>query len=217
MSNSSAPGGFEPPSGRTIAIGSAIALVVALIVLVTIIWPAEYGRDPTGIGSALGITNLSTSESTRTIELVDNIGGNEVLREVEIPDFGDPVPLPNPNVSQDESVAPETRTITVELGPDAETEVKLVLGQDKMIVFDWVVDGGIIYSDFHGHTPEYGEDFWVRYKEDQRGAASGHGSLVAPFAGEHGWYWVNLSEGPVTVELTVTGYFEDVIDYSDLF
>jgi hypothetical protein len=217
MSKPSAPGGFEPPSGRTIVVGSLVALVVALLVLVAIIWPAEYGRDPTGIGGALGITNLSTDQSTQTIEIVDNIGGNEVLREVEIPDFGDPVPLPNPNVAQAEELAPETRTVTVELGQDAETEIKLVLAKDKMVVFDWAVEGGMVYSDFHGHTPEYGEDFWVRYREDQRGASSGHGSLVAPFSGEHGWYWVNLSDGPVTVELTVTGYFEDVIDYSAAF
>lgn len=216
MSNSPAPGGFEPPSGKKIAIGSGIALVVALIVLVTVIWPAEYGRDPTGIGDLLGITDMSAGQ-TQTIEIVDTIGGNETLREVEIPDFGDPVPLPNPEVAQHEAAAPATRTMTVELGLDAETEVKLVLEEGNMVVYDWSVEDGLVYSDFHGHTPEFGEEFWVRYREDQRGAASGHGSLVAPFSGEHGWYWVNLSDGPVTVTLTVTGYFEDVIDYSAAF
>jgi hypothetical protein len=40
---------------------------------------------------------------------------------------------------------------------------------------------------------------------------------VAPFSGEHGWYWVNLNDHPVTITLTVTGYFDDMIDYSGLF
>ena len=35
----------------------------------------------------------------------------------------------------------------------------------------------------------------------------------APFSGEHGWYWLNYNEFPVTVTLTVTGYFDDIIDY----
>ena len=41
----------------------------------------------------------------------------------------------------------------------------------------------------------------------------GHGSLVAPFAGEHGWYWLNISEKPVTIKLTFTGYHNEVKNY----
>jgi hypothetical protein len=216
MSKNSALGGFEPPSGKRIAIGSGIALLVSMVVLITVIWPAEYGRDPTGIGDLLGITGMSAGQ-TQTIEIIDTLGGNEILREVEIPDFGEPVPLPNPNVSQVEPEGPVTREMTVELGVDGETEVKTVLREGRVIVFEWTVDQGIVYSDFHGHTPEFGEDFWVRYKEDQRGAAGGAGSLVAPFSGEHGWYWVNLNDHPVSITLRVTGYFDDMIDYSAAF
>ena len=216
MSGAPAPTGFEPPSGRKLVIATGIALVVALIVLVAVIWPAEYGKDPTGIGALLGIEGMSTA-ATQTIEIVDNIGGNENIREVEIPDFGEPVPLPNPDVAQVEDAAPATRTVTLELAPEGETEVKTVLRAGKMIVYEWRVDRGELYSDFHGHNPEFGEDFWVRYREDQQGAARGSGSLVAPFAGEHGWYWVNINDHPVTVTLTVTGYFDDIVDYSDRF
>ena len=35
----------------------------------------------------------------------------------------------------------------------------------------------------------------------------------APFTGEHGWYWLNYNDFPVTITLTVTGYFDDVVDY----
>ena len=216
MSKPSTTGGFKPPSGKRIAIETGIALAVALIVLVTVVWPAEYGRDPTGVGGLLGITNMSAG-ATQTIEFVDTVGGNETLREVEIPDFGEPVPLPNPSVAQIESEAPTIRQMAVELDVNGETEIKAVMQEAKVIVFHWAVRDGLVYSDFHGHTPEFGEDFWVRYQEDQRGATSGSGSLVAPFSGEHGWYWVNLSDHPVTVNLTITGYFDDIVDYSDQF
>jgi hypothetical protein len=216
MSGTPAPAGFEPPSGRKLLIGTGIALFVALLVLVLVIWPAEYGKDPTGIGALLGIEGMSTA-ATATIQIVDTIGGNEQIREVEIPEFGEPVPLPNPDVSQVEATAPAMRTVTLTLAPEGETEVKTVLQEGKMIVYDWRVDRGVLYTDFHGHNPEFGSDFWVRYREDQQGAESGSGSLVAPFAGEHGWYWVNINEHPVTVTLTVTGYFDDIVDYSDRF
>jgi hypothetical protein len=200
MTGTSTPGQFEPPSGKSITIGALIALAVAIVVLIAVIWPAEYGRDPTGIGGALGITGMSTAP-TVTIEVVDTIGGNENLREVEIPDFGDPVPLPNPNVHQAEADGPKTRTMTVELDVDGETEVKAVLGENQVIVYHWTVDDGIVYSDFHGHNPDFGRDFWVQYQEDQRGAEGGH----------------NLEDHPVTITLTITGFFEDMVDYSELF
>ncbi|MDX1555512.1 MAG: hypothetical protein R3212_05750 [Xanthomonadales bacterium] len=218
MSNQSTPGAFEPPSRKKILVGSGIALVVAIIVLVAVIWPAEYGRDPTGIGGLLGITGMSSGAGpTQVIELVDVVGGNEVLREVEIPDFGEPTPLPNPNVFQSENSPPETIRMSLELASGAETEVKMVMTEGKVAVYDWQVDDGIIYSQFHGHTPEFGDEFWVEYKEDQQGAAGGQGSLVAPFSGEHGWYWVNLEDHPVTITVTVTGYVDDLVDYSEMF
>jgi len=190
-----------------------VALAVAIVVLITFILPAEYGIDPTGIGRLTGIQGMST-EPTRTIEFASTEGGIETLRQAEIPDFGDPVPLPNPDVFQAADGPPMSRTLSIDLEVNGRTEIKTVLREKQAIVFDWQVDRGIVYTDFHGHTPEFGEDFWVRYKEDQRGAASGSGSLVAPFSGEHGWYWVNLNDHPVTITLNVTGYFDDMIDYS---
>ena len=79
-------------------------------------------------------------------------------------------------------------------------------------VYSWSVDQGTVYSDFHGHTPEAGQGFFVRYIEHQD-TTGGNGSLVAPFDGEHGWYWLNYNDFPVTVTLTVTGYYDDVLDY----
>src|SRR5688500_6058082 len=81
--------------------GIGLAAVVALVVLVLFVLPAEYGIDVTGVGRALGLTDLTTS--TRTIEITDVTGGNETITQVEIPDTGDPVPLPNPAVYQNES------------------------------------------------------------------------------------------------------------------
>lgn len=211
MKEPSQPESFRPPTGKSIGLSLLGAVVIAGIVLVTIILPAEYGRDPTGIGTALGITSVSAG-ATRTIEITDVVGGNEQVVELEIPDFGDPVPLPNPSVHQEEPAPPATRTFEIEIPAEGETEIKALLRTGKMIVYTWESEPGPIYSDFHGHNPEFGEDFWVRYREHQESAGS-NGSLVAPFDGEHGWYWLNFNEFPVTVRLTITGYFDDTIDY----
>ncbi len=210
MSDSPAPERFEPPSGRRLALSVLVAVLVAGVILIAIVLPAEYGLDPTGIGRATGIVALSAP--ARTIEITDVVGGNESVRELEIPDFGQPVPLPNPEVAQAEDAPPRTAMFSVTIPPEGETEIKTVLRTGKMIMYTWATDRGAIYSDFHGHNPEFGDDFFVRYLEHQEGAGQS-GSLVAPFDGEHGWYWLNYNDFPVTVSLTVTGYYDDTVDY----
>jgi hypothetical protein len=191
-----------------------VTAILAAIVLVAVILPAEYNVDPTGIGRMLGLTSLNES-SSRTIQIRDVIGGNESLREVEVPDAGEPTPLPNPAVYQEQDAAPQTRTMTIQIPAVRGTEVKTVLQEAKVIVFSWKVDGGqSVQVDFHGHDPSIGEGF-VRYRLDDE-TSSGRGSLVAPFGGEHGWYWLNYNTEPISITLTVTGYFDDIVDYGIL-
>jgi hypothetical protein len=210
MSQSTSPYEAQPPSTKRLALTSLIAVAGAAIALVTFVLPAEYGIDLTGIGRALGLTAIRAP--ARTIEIADVIGGNETYREVAIPEFGQPVPLPNPAVYQDEAKPPETRTLEVTIPPEKETEIKMVMQASKMIEYTWHVERGSVYTDFHGHDPAAGNEYFVRYKEQQEGAGN-NGSLVAPFAGEHGWYWLNYNDFPVVITLTVSGYFDDVVDY----
>ena len=209
MSDSTLPS-LAAPSAKRLALSAGGAALVAALVLVIWVLPAEYGIDPTGLGGVFGRSALR--EPARTIEISDVLGGNEAVREVEIPDFGQPVPLPNPSIHQDQDHPAKTQTLEITIPAEQETEIKTVLPEGKTIMYSWHTDRGTVYSDFHGHDPAVGNDFWVRYKEHQEG--SGHnGSLVAPFAGEHGWYWLNYNEFPVTVTLTVTGFYDDIIDY----
>jgi hypothetical protein len=202
--------GWQPPSGKRIAVSLVVAAAVAGVILVTVVLPAEYAVDPTGIGKALGLTAMS--EPARTIEVGDVLGGNEGVREVEIPDVGQPVPLPNPAIHQDQEQPAQTRTLQITIPPEAETEIKTVLRKSKVVVYSWHVDRGTVYCDYHGHDPAAGSDFFVRYREQDEGA-SANGSLVAPFDGEHGWYWLNYNDFPVTITLTVTGFYDDIKDY----
>jgi hypothetical protein len=198
-------------TARKLLTSMAATIGAALLILVLIVLPAEYGIDYTGVGAALGLTAMAEAPS-KTITLTDNLGGNETVREIAIPDAGEPTPLPNPAVFQDEATPPQTRTLQIVIPAEKETEVKVKMQAGKAVAFSWQTDGALLYVDYHGHNPEYGQDFFVRYKEEQE-SASGNGTLTAPFAGEHGWYWLNFNEGPVTVTITVTGYFDDLIDY----
>jgi hypothetical protein len=201
---------WQPPSGKSLALGVLAAAVIAAVLLVVAVLPAEYGIDPTGAGRALGLAALRAP--TRALVVKDVLGGNEGVSQVEVPDPGQPVPLPNPAVHQNQDAPAETRTLEITLPAEGETEIKALLKESKVIVYSWHTDRGAVYCDTHGHDPEADSESFVRYREDQEGS-NVSGSLVAPFSGEHGWYWLNYNDFPVKITLTVTGFFDDIIDY----
>jgi membrane protein required for beta-lactamase induction len=57
MSNPQLPP-VAPSSPRQMLRSVLIALAVALLLLFTVVLPAEYGIDPTGVGRVLGLTRM---------------------------------------------------------------------------------------------------------------------------------------------------------------
>lgn len=213
MSDDNSNHEIEAPSATNLLKATIATIIGAIILLVLVVLPAEYGVDPTGFGELTGLNTLS-GEAYETIEIIDIIGGNEVMREVEIPMFGEPTPLPNPSVFQDQEQEAKTISMAIELGAFEQTEIKTVLDEGKVIVYSWQVAGDKdVYFDFHGHEESFGPDFYVRYKERQEGLNKSSGSLTAPFYGEHGWLFLNINEEPVSITLNIIGYYNDIIDY----
>ena len=63
-------GAVTPPPVRKILLATAGAAVVAAVILITAVLPAEYGIDPLGTGRLLGLTDLSGG-STAAIKRQD--------------------------------------------------------------------------------------------------------------------------------------------------
>ena len=57
-------------------------------------------------------------------------------------------------------------------------------------------------------APGYPDRYFIRYAETEVG--EGAGSLVAPFTGNHGWYWLNIEDFPVTITLEARGFYERI-------
>jgi len=56
MYNTDMPTRAELPSTAKLLRSTAIAVITAGALLVTIVLPSEYGIDPTGVGTALNLT-----------------------------------------------------------------------------------------------------------------------------------------------------------------
>ncbi len=181
-----APGSV--PSRGTLAKATAVALVVAAIVLVTIVLPAEYGIDPIGIGEATGLIALS---QTQPPPIVASESG--------------PV-RPQPG---DYKV--DTRQFLLE-PYGGYVEYKYELEPGATMLYTWTATGEVNF-DFHtepaGLPPSASDSF-------ERGTASeGRGSYTAPYAGIHGWFWENDEEEVVTVTVTTAGFYSTSKEFRD--
>lgn len=173
------------------------AAVFAAVILLTIVVPSEFGRDPTGIGNALGLTAMSSNaaESATT----------PALPAIEdAPSASLPKSNPSAVIASETPFATEEMSMTLEPGQGA--EIKALMRARESFVFSWVSSGGPVNFDMHGEPPGGGESFSSYWRDREK--VSGHGSFIAPFDGTHGWYWRNRGEQPVTVTVKVAGYFE---------
>jgi hypothetical protein len=72
-------------STKTLIKSSIAAMVMAALVLVTIILPAEYNIDPTNIGKALGLTVLSQTNTAASPTNAAGINQSQDVIEVSVP------------------------------------------------------------------------------------------------------------------------------------
>lgn len=191
----------EVPSTRRLLKATALAIAVASAILVTTVLPAEYGIDPTGIGNRLGLDVLaSTAEAGELPATATDASG------VELDAVGQPAkPVEAGAVSKREGKY-RRETLSVVLPPGKGAEIKAAMKSGDGMVFHWTASGDVAV-DMHGERTDAAKDEYTSYwiERSQREAS---GTFNAPFDGSHGWYWLNRSSQPVTVQVEVTGFQE---------
>ena len=98
--------------------------------------------------------------------------------------------------------------ITFTLAPTEAKEIKLVMAAGDVASFIWTAEGGGVNYTQHGDDGGANE---VRY-QDGRAEPGQDGTMTAPFAGNHGWFWRNRGDAPVTVTLRVGGAYAKMIE-----
>jgi len=209
MYNTDMPTRAELPTSKQLLRSTVIALVAAAAILVTIVLPAEYAIDPTGIGRALGLTEMGGIKTQLA---------NEAERD-SLKDQQGAVPTPGPRsslvdrifasllISPAAAQTTGTRTdeVTLTLKPGEGAEVKLTMVKGAKVSYSWTVSGGVVNFDPHGD----GGGKETSY-EKGRGAPGDQGTLEAGFDGKHGWFWRNRGTADVTITLKTNGAYTDI-------
>ena len=182
-----------PPSRRSILLVTLGALLLAMLILFAGVLPAEYNRDPTGLGRLTGIARLWAPDE-RAIDTAAS--GAPTSRSYAAVFRNDVIEFPL--VTGDDR---EGRN---------ELEYKVRLAKGASYIYSWSVEGVAdpeeFYTEFHGHTVSDGQTMTVADYRKASGTAD-NGLLVAPFAGIHGWYFQNQSVGAVKVTLRLAGFY----------
>jgi hypothetical protein len=105
-----------------------------------------------------------------------------------------------------EAAATEWRDeVSYTLNPGEGIEVKLAMEEGQVARFAWTANGSVVNFDLHGD----GGGQSISY-EQGRAVPEASGDLTAAFTGNHGWFWRNRTESPVTVTLRTGGDYTEV-------
>jgi len=118
----------------------------------------------------------------------------------------DPVETAVAEATEAAAADPEWRDeVSYTLAPGEGIEVKLVMEEGQVARFAWTANGGVVNYDTHAD----GGGQSISY-EQGRAVPEQAGELMAAFTGNHGWFWRNRTDAPVTVTLRTAGEYSEI-------
>jgi hypothetical protein len=159
--------------------------------------PAEYAIDPVGTGRWLGLTDIASPPVT---VVADARPAGAALKPTTKGPVGDYPAQYKFDVFE------------VTLQPYEYVEYKYHLEQGATMLYSWTASAPLM-QDFHGERAggATGSDP-VEQSFDKQDRRDASGSLTAPFAGIHGWYWENPGREPVKIRLSTSGFYGSAVE-----
>lgn len=213
MYNTDFPTRAELPTSKQLMRSTIAAMIAAAAILVTIVLPAEYNVDPTGVGRVLGLTEMGEIKA----QLAEEAERDRAL-DTGKPEQQSSLPRPQPVLAylsgllvstahaQETPAAARTDEMSVTLKPGEGTEIKLAMLKGAAVKFAWSVESGAVNFDMHGDGPGGQE---ISY-EKGRAVPNAEGTLIADFDGNYGWFWRNRGEADVVLKLKTEGDYSDI-------
>jgi hypothetical protein len=226
MFNTNIPTFNDLPTTAQLLRSTVFALIASVVLLVTIVMPSEYAMDPTGVGRALGLTQmgevkLQLAEEARADEaVVQNaamtiaVAPSPVIVPAPTVAPAQPAPMqaapaPSPQTAAKTQAVGQQHEMSITLKPNQGAEVKLEMKQGAKVNFLWTANGGVVNYDTHGDPINAPKGFYHGYGKG-RATPEESGILEAAFDGKHGWFWRNRTDKPVTVTLRTQGDYASI-------
>lgn len=213
MFNAQRPNLEDLPTTGQLFRATLIAAAAAGGLLVTVILPSEYGVDPTGIGRALGLTQMGEIKMQLAEEAALDAAADAAVSaegaRASVAQSGSGSarpPSPSAQPAAPSAALGRSDTTRLTLAPGEGAEIKVTAARGARITFDWSVEGGHVNYDTHADAPGISYHGYGKGRE----STGEQGKLVAAFDGSHGWFWRNRSGAPVTITLRTQGEYGEV-------
>ena len=203
MYNTDMPTRAELPTTPQLLRSTAIAIAAAAVLLVTVVLPAEYAVDPTGVGKMLGLTQMGEIKQQLASEAEAEVGRAEAPSMVASTAEPDVAPAASP---QEPATEAWRDVVTLTLAPDEAAEIKLTMKKGEVAPYEWTASPGHVNSDLHA---DGAGGLFTSYRKG-RAETRDAGELTADFDGAHGWYWRNRSGVSVEVTLRTNGAYSEL-------
>jgi hypothetical protein len=202
------------PTPRALLRSTVIALGVAAVLLVTVVLPAEYGVDPTGVGDVLGLKRMGEIKVSLALEAEADAAADAAARGAEeeaATNFVASAQTPAPAAVTDDNGSSKTEMMEITLQPHEGKEVKLQMVEGAVAQYEWWTDSGVVNSELHADFPPNSTTAgsYHSYRKGE-GESRDEGTLTAVFDGMHGWFWRNRTDQPVTITVRAEGNFEEM-------
>ncbi|RJG08396.1 transmembrane anchor protein [Massilia cavernae] len=214
MYNTDMPSRAELPSTQKLLRSTAAAIVVAGVLLSTVVMPSEYGIDPTGLGSAFGLTEMGKIKAALAAEAAADEAASP--RAPKTPPAAIAAAAAPAAPKAEASAAPlaaagavRSDEMSVSLKPGEGTEVKMAMVKGATVHYEWKTDGGLVNHDTHGDPANGPANTFHRYKKEKQ-VSGNSGDFEAVFDGNHGWFWRNRSDKEVKIFLKTTGAYSSI-------
>ena len=209
MYNSDTPLQAELPSSKQLMKSTVLAVIAAIVLLFTVVLPAEYGIDPTGVGKLLRLTEMGQVKQQLAEEAAADAAGllaTDTLAS-ETPDIDNVAEQAVSATLSDTAVANGQwrDEIPFTLTPGEGLEIKMKMAAGGKSEYSWIVTGGDVNFDTHGDASGQAISY-----EKGRGIAADEGVLEAAFTGNHGWFWRNRGQSDVQVVLRTRGDYSTI-------
>lgn len=215
MYNTDLPQRAELPSTAQLLKSTTLATIGALVLLVAVVLPSEYGIDPTGVGRALGLTAMGEIKQ----ELAREAATETAAPTPAVPPVPElsaaPATAAEPVAAASSTAPPAAKPamrsdeVSVTLRPGEAAEYKLSLREGAEVNFEWTSAGGGVNFDVHGDPVNAPRGFYHGYGKG-RDSTGERGKLLAAFDGTHGWFWRNRGQQSVTITLKVSGAYSAI-------
>ncbi|MDO9186106.1 MAG: hypothetical protein Q7W13_08850 [Bacteroidia bacterium] len=192
---------------------AVVALIIGIVLLLTVVLPAEYGLDPTGAGKVFGFTKLYQPIEYATEITATEKQAQSPHRILKLEDGGSAPEVKKPeeanNPAPDKQFIEREDSVQVVIPAGGAIEYKINILKYGRVKYEWITNDESVFFDFHGEVKQanpagnvYYESYAVAYSNNMIG------NFLSPFEGKHGWYFKNSNDTTAVISIRLKGQYE---------